>query len=360
MEFVHDYTLAQWEALDPATREGTIYAPFRHLSERLGAGDDLVRRIRTSALREQYRVFVIEGILVGSPVSEAVLAGHPDFRATLDAQPARLAAAQAERRALYGQEGTNRNSKLQSRWGVVLRMADGSPVAPALLDEARKAMAGVDHALGPRGDIWRRAGLTIVYGVDRATATGPNDLAALHPDLMTIALTRGYRNLPFYLLAHELGHLLDLRHPRPEGVEGVRIYRSEFAASSRAADSDSRLDDELHRRALDTMRCRTCTGRCGFVCRTNSAKCHCWPFPDEPACTGLRAMPEYFRSPREVWARLFQQYVATRTGKRGRAAVRETCYQELPAFWDRGSFAALEPLIGDAVDRRRAHWLARP
>ena len=360
MEFVHDYTFDQWEALDPAAREGTIVAPLRSLAARLGSGHAAVRQFDRSSLWEQYYLLVIEGIVSGNPVSEAVLAGDPVFREGHEAQKVRV----ARRTALYGPDGPNRYTDLLGTHGIALRMADWSPVEPELREQARKAMDGVESALGPCADIWRTAGLTIIYGANAVSGKDPDALGALHPDLMTIALARRYRDSPFHMLPHELGHLLDLWRPHRPGFADYTIYRMESAVASSGGGGSGR-DVVLYRRAVAAMRCGDCAGGCrtypgGFACRTRPGDCKCLPSPRTSACAGLQAMQAYFRSPREVWARLVEQYVATRASAGSRAVLPGTCYQALPPYWSREAFAALEPLIGEAIDRRRAHWLARP
>ena len=60
----------------------------------------------------------------------------------------------------------------------------------------------------------------------------------------------------------------------------------------------------------------------------------------------------YWHEPRELWARMFEQYIATKLGKGSLAAESPERYQNTPAWWTSAAWAKIEPLFEQALKTR--------
>jgi hypothetical protein len=61
----------------------------------------------------------------------------------------------------------------------------------------------------------------------------------------------------------------------------------------------------------------------------------------------------YWQRPREIWARLFEQYIWTKRGRQEGVAAGGQ-YTELLAYWPERDWAQLEPLVEAEIKRRLA------
>jgi hypothetical protein len=62
----------------------------------------------------------------------------------------------------------------------------------------------------------------------------------------------------------------------------------------------------------------------------------------------------YYEDPREVWARLTEQYVAEHHGKATVASEKPGYYENHPAYWNKENFEEMKPMIKAEMDRRIA------
>jgi hypothetical protein len=60
----------------------------------------------------------------------------------------------------------------------------------------------------------------------------------------------------------------------------------------------------------------------------------------------------YWKEPRELFARMFEQYIADELGKPSTAAENIEKYFKNPAWWDKEAWAKLKPLMAQEIAKR--------
>jgi len=366
MASAHEYTFEGWEALPPGVREAMTMEPLRSFRETMTPGSRELEGMGGWSLRELYVFCVSEAIAKGHPVSKKVLREDPSFLEVVEDK----AEFMKTRLKACGSYGANRNVSVLREYGLALRREDKEPVGPELGEQVRGAMAAIARALDPSGrglcaDAWRQAGVTIVYNGSQPILEDPRLGGAFHSDLRTIVLRSTYPGRPMCYLGHEVAHLLDFDGRQPTGPADHSVYRSEAAVAAPDRDRHAREEEDLYRLAVANMTCGTCMGGCGwypdgFACRTSPGGCACHPAAATrkavPVCGHLQAQGAIYRRPREVWARLVEQYIAWRTPGAGVATLPASCYLDRPTYWDEAAFEWLTPTIEAVVGRRIAGW----
>ena len=75
---------------------------------------------------------------------------------------------------------------------------------------------------------------------------------------------------------------------------------------------------------------------------------------EEKAKTKLirERLSPYWREPREVWARLVEQYIATKNGQAGVATDSPSFYEKAPGWWTKDEFAKMMPQVETLIKGR--------
>src|SRR6185312_11657208 len=60
----------------------------------------------------------------------------------------------------------------------------------------------------------------------------------------------------------------------------------------------------------------------------------------------------YWRDPREVFARLVEQYVADKLGRENGASELSSNYEKWPGWWSKEEFAKLRPMVEAEIQKR--------
>ena len=366
MASVHDYTLEQWRSLTPEEREATKEAMIWHLRGGLDPDEQVLEQLGRSPLSDQYMEFTRAEISVGCRVRADVIKQFPSFKEEAKSR----ARFERERLEACGPGTRNRDVNVLRGYGLALRRKDQEPVAPALGRQVLGALDIIAGALDPQGHglcaaAWRRADVTIVYNGNRPIYRSPRMGATFDAELMTIVLTTNHAGIPMRYLGHEVAHLLDCDRKQRPGFADLSIYKSETAVAAPDRDPSARQDSDLYLQAVASMTCGTCRDGCdsypnGFVCPAASGGCACLPseamWKDTVACRSVQANTAVYRRPREVWARLVEEYIAWHTPGAGVATSPASCYYALPAYWDEAAFKRLVPMIEAGVKRRIERW----
>lgn len=322
---LYELTLTDFERLAAEERQAIVdraKSTFRHYpfaEDRSLSYDDVV----VAALRSGY------------PVPDSVIEQRGVY-------------AEERHEAAHAAWGPNTDLTLLEERGFSIRMADGQPVARALRDQVGSGMAAVEAALGLDASLWRKVGLTIIHTGGAPPSGLPTALGCFTPSA-SVTITLGpcqFPDPPLQNLAHEVVHLLDCLRQRPPGRVADNLYHSMLWVDAAAGDEDAEREEALFRRALDTMRC-------------DGRECDCRNFRNAAYCECLQREDEYYGCPKEMFARLGEQYIALRTSPNPTATHPCDVYWELPFHWPRDAFAALADEVGAALERRRVRWLGR-
>jgi hypothetical protein len=150
-------------------------------------------------------------------------------------------------------------------------------------------------------------------------------------------------------MAHELGHWLDIESGHFIGITNkVRIGERMEEIPSLAEVGEGR---GLISRALRLL---TDTTSAEYIVKGRKMKVLSYT-PDEQGRIKLK-LGTYWRSSREVWARLVEQYIAAKLGPEPRLAV-DADYETLPAYWSHDKFEMLMPLVESEIKIRL--WILR-
>ena len=137
--------------------------------------------------------------------------------------------------------------------------------------------------------------------------------------------------------AHELGHWLDIETGKFIGIEHLMRIGEHMEEMPSMAEVGQGGD--LIRAAGRLM---TDTTSAEHIVKERKMKVVSYT-PDEQGRIKLK-LGHYWRSSREVWARLVEQYVATKLGPGPHLSV-DADYETLPAYWSRDKFEQLMPLV---------------
>lgn len=299
--------------------------------------------VEADSARKDYAEIVRKAISKGEPVPSAVIGQRPEFK---KAETARARFEKGHHTSFANESIAVDRSQKAAR-GIKVKRQDGKPIKPEQLAEILKGIDEVEEVLGPLKDLFDKTDVTIAHtsgkhpflsdaggmyhGSERTVTAGIND-----------RLGR-----PIAALAHELGHWLDMEAGRALG-HNTRVMRGKrYGDSTSLADHehrgyDNRLLSEATRRMSDTWEVR----------RILKKKYGDAADPEEQVEIERAkvVLGPYWREPREVFARLFEQYITTERGAGGVAS--RTTYHGKPGWWSKDDFEHLKPMVREAVAQR--------
>jgi hypothetical protein len=286
--------------------ETSIYI-HEHLLQDLEAGVDPRQRVEWQGA---YQKMIAESISHGRPVSAAIIDGSPDFQTARDHR----AIYDKGYRTSYANASEGVDDSMQEERGFKVKYQSGAPVTSACIAEIGAGVTDVESVVGPLGDLMRAANLTIAHTAGKQPFLS---LAAgvYHPSERTVSTGWIVPSL-----GHELAHCLDAECGASLGLStwvqtakraGRTVtYWSECVADLRRdlrpADLafDRRVQEILFTAAAtinhESLIRRALKARLGQVSPEDLRE-----VKRVKALLGL-----YWMRPREVWARLFEQYVS--------------------------------------------------
>jgi ppGpp synthetase/RelA/SpoT-type nucleotidyltranferase/SAM-dependent methyltransferase len=317
-----------------------------------------LRPQREALLRSQYQRIVKTAISKGKPVPREVIAQSADFRTAMGAR----ARYEKAWRTSFANVSSAVDARMVETRGYKVKRQDGHAIMQDQRDEIAQGVSEVEEALGPLADLFRQTALTIAH------------TSGKHPFLKTAAglyqtgevtISTGIAGLdkrPIPVLAHELGHWLDFEAGRATGVKARRVTgswgRAKLRASSSVADADFSKAGPGYQLLMDA---RATINNVREVERT--LKLHLNATADLKEKARIErtkvTLGPYWREPAEVWARLVEQFVATRLGRGGVAMHAPEEYHMMPGWWRAADFAPFIPRI-EAEAQRRLGMLRGP
>jgi 2'-5' RNA ligase/flagellar biosynthesis GTPase FlhF len=294
--------------------------------------------------REEYAATVKKAISTGKAVPAAVITQRPEFTKAVDAR----ARYDKGRHTSFANKSVAVDSGTVAEYGVKVKRQDGTAITDEQVRHITTGIREIEKAIGPIGNILRALDPTVAHTNGKFPFMRGDAGGLYSPDERTITVgISDLRGRPIRALAHEVGHLLDISAGVAMGVS-TRVHGASRSYDSHSlAEVDSAAANvirEATRRINDTRE----------VQRLVKAELGKQETADDKADV-QRAKVQlgpYWRSPREVFARLFEQYVADELGARSEAADAPTVYGRQPGWWTVEAFAEMKPKVKAAIDER--------
>lgn len=293
--------------------------------------------------KEDYIKFIKDSIKHGKPVPQEIVLQRPEFQVAQDARRRYEKGLHTS----FANKSAAVNAVMFLEKGYKVKRQDGKAIIDYQIREIDQGITNIQQTVGPIKDVMQKADLTIAH----TSGKYPFLMVAggvYHPTDKTITMgIGGIRSL-----AHEWAHWLDYEGGR-ESKYGYEYYTdgkkskkvdSFKTALSRAEDSSN----PLYRNAAWQMNDRY--GLRQVYKRAYNKKLSAEEKKD--AKEVVARVGGYWGDPREVWARLVEQYVATTLGKQTVAAESPEFYEKHPAYWSKETFAKFQPEVKAELERR--------
>jgi hypothetical protein len=318
----------------------TIRARYwKEAAERLAAADGITEQARQGA-HESYVKLVKEAIKHGKPVPEPVIAQYPEFTVAANAR----ARYQKGWKTSFANQSIAVDNTMQTDRGYKVKRQDGKTITPEQIAEIDQAVAEVESVIGGLRDLFLLTDITIAHASGKHPfLSGAGGM--YHYDERTVTMG----TLGVNATAHELGHWFDIEAGKFIGVE--RTMRIGERTEKMPSLAEVGQGGDLIRTAGRLM---TDTTSAEHIVKGHKMKVVSYT-PDEQGRIKLK-LGHYWRSSREIWARLVEQYVATKLGPEPHLSV-DADYESLPAYWSRDKFEQLMPLVESEIDLRL--WILR-
>jgi len=302
--------------------------------------------------KDEYLATVKKAISQGRPVPDAVIAQKSEFKTAVTARERY----EKGMHTSFANRSAAVNDTMQAEEGYKVKRQDGKPITE---EQTKEVSGGVDElvkVLGPElRDMMRGTDLTISHTNGKHPFL--SDAGGMyHPAERSISA--GIADVfgkPIRALAHELGHWLDYESGRVLGtkVDYPSLSGKPVKGSAYISESDKRMGfsspaQQMYSTALKSM---TDSYEVGKMLKTKNLD----ELSPEKRAEVERVqvvLGHYWREPREIFARLFEQYVASKLGKGGLAAESPSSYSTMPGWWNREAWAKLEPMIDAEIQKR--------
>jgi hypothetical protein len=294
----------------------------------------------------RYDRIIVLALQRGLEVPEAVVAQAQEYRAAADAH-ARYEKGYA---TSYGNATGRLDRSRQAAGGYKMKAQDGRALTPDQVAEITGGVEAVEGVVGSLAEILSACDATISHTRGKHPfLKAAGGLYHTGERVVTVGvLDRAGR--PILALGHELlGHLVDDAAGRALGVE-VAIWKSKRGSRvSLLAEHDYRnmtggyellydARQAIHL-GLEARQAVRVTGYEGLA-------------PARAAfIERLRVMlSAYWREPREIWARLVEQWLAARV--RHPSLAVEADYTTVPGYWSAADWPRLDERVGAEIARR--------
>lgn len=302
--------------------------------------------------REDYIEMVKKAISNGEEVPEEVIKQRPEFQKAKDAR----ARYEKGRHTSFANKSAAINDTMRDELGFKVKRQDGKAITEDQIGELKKGVGDVEKAIGPLADYMRGTDLTIAHTSGKYpfldTAAG-----LYHSGDKTITVgVKDFLGRPIHSLAHEMAHWLDFEAGRQAGVKERIHAGSKFYDATSLAEAQDRMPYNQADAGKDMIRSAVRSMSDTMEVRRFLKKKYEDTTPEEHAdLERIKVhLGHYWRSPREVFARLIEQYVATKNGPEGTATDKSSYYEKIPGYWSKEEFAKLMPDVRAEIDRRVA------
>lgn len=239
------------------------------------------------------------------------------------------------------------DASMKAERGYKTKRQDGKPMTPEQLADIDAIVTDLESVVGPMVNLFAKTDLTIAHTNGKHPFMRSSG-GIYHSTERTISVGVVVAGSPIRAGAHELTHWLDAEAGAAMGVNsrlwntsGRRSYDSTYLS-----EFVGRLeDDSEHELITDAWRSvnRMSEAHQLFSRRTKST--------DERDRVRASLGP-YWSRRCEIYARLVEQWIATKLGKVSSATESPEAYQSLPGWWTEETFLQFIPFIEMSVERR--------
>ena len=300
------------------------------------------------SFKNEYNDLVKKAVSQGKPVPEAVIAQKREFETAKDARERY----EKGRHTSFANKSAAINDTMQKEEGFKVKRQDGKPITDEQIQEIRESVQDVAKVLGPLKDIMGGVDLTIVH----TSGTYPflmNDAAGLYNDFdrrITLGLKGAWTKKPYAVFAHEFGHLIDIKggnlleRKTRTYTKGGKGYDSTSLAE---AEARSPLIDQAKKSINDMREVKD------LFRMMDNKKADDMTEAEKTAAEMVKVkLGPYFYEPREIFARLFEQYIGNELGRKGPANMAPEAYAKIPGYWTQEEFDKLKPMLEQEIERR--------
>lgn len=321
--------------------------------KRLDDKDEKLLHNLAENAKRRYFELVKDAIKKGEPVPQAVVEQKPEFQVARDARRRYEKGLHTS----FANKSAAVNAVMFLEKGYKVKRQDGKAILPEQIKEIDTGIDEIQQAIGNAKDIMKKEDLTIAHTSGKYPFLTGNAAGIFHPAEKTI--TMGLK-INFFgqiferkALAHEFAHMLDYAAGK-HNEYGYELYsngrtQKKVKSFKKALSNTERYTNPLYEQAEDTMNNdyeirKLFRPSLNYGPQTKEEQ--------EAARTMRATIGSYWRDPREIWARLVEQYIAVEHGKETVAAQSPEFYYEHPAYWNKENFEKLRPLVRAEIDRR--------
>jgi hypothetical protein len=311
--------------------------------------------------RGQYRDAVKQAISKGLLTDSKIIDQYPEFRKARDARERY----EKGRHTSFANKSIAVDHSTRDARGYKAKRQDGKPMTPDVAKYFDDSVNEVEKVLGPLGDLFRHTDVTLAHTNGKhpflSTAGG-----LYHPSEKTITAgisVGGKGGFPVKAFAHELGHWLDDEAGVASGKNTSVMHftygnhaKGKRIDSSKVSEANERLNSghpeytglfDTARRKINDMR--------EVVRLTKSKYDDAKDDADKVKIEKAKVtLGPYWRTNSEIWARLFEQYIADELGNDSKLVSAEHDYHTTPGWWTKEDFAGMKPLVKIEIERRLA------
>jgi len=313
-----------------------------------GSGDfleSMKRGEQNHRIREAYLKRIKKLIKQGAVIPDEILAQRPEYQKAKDDYERYLKA----RHTSHANESVG-VVDFRELLGYKLKRQDGKRMTEPHLWDIENGVIGVQRVIPGIRDAMREGNLTLVHTNGRHPFLSQSG-GTYMPSERSINVGIEIDGILVRALAHELGHWLDYEgHCTEEGkvaVFGGSGSRGKYVRT-RCYTERTEGGAELVRRALNDMN--------ASVKEHYAMMRKLFPVVGEKSDLTLEEqvtkvrVGRYWRRPTEVFARLTEQYVATKLDRNSAAAESPLYYQKHSFYWDAKRFEALILLVEERIN----------
>lgn len=324
----------------------------RAILKRLKDRDDKIAQ----QYKHEYLELVKKAISKGSPVPDSVIAQYSEFRTALDARERY----EKGRHTSFANRSAAINDTMQKEEGFKAKRQDGKAITDAQVKEIKDGIADIATVLGADlRDMMRGTDLTIAHTNGKHPFL--SDAGGMyHPGEKSISAgIDNWLGQPVRALAHEVGHWFDYESGKVMGAETKIMRGGKRVATAYASEADAdklryagygTRAESLYSQALKTMTDTREVTRMLKVTKLSDLD----PEARSQVERTKVVLGHYWREPREIFARLFEQYISEKLGRGGLASETPELYHTTPGWWDKDAWAKLEPMVEAEVNKRLA------
>lgn len=332
--------------------ELSIHITKRGLEAHDSKDDSKLKYLEHDAKRN-YNELVKAAIKKGEPVPDAVIQQKPEFQIARDARRRYEKGLHTS----FANKSAAVNAVMFLEKGYKVKRQDGKEILPYQIKEIDTGINEIQAAIGSVKDVMQKSDLTIAHTSGKFPFLDGSASGVFHPaeNTITTGVEINFLGHTFTRrsLGHEWAHWLDYAAGK-DNRHGYELYSNgksqrKIKSFKEALSNAERYSNPLYRQAEEKMN-NDWEIRKLF---NPSLSIRGQTKEDEQKAKFIKSqIGTYYRDPREIWARLVEQYIADHHAKETVASQSPEFYHEHPAYWNKENFAELKPLVKTEIDRR--------